>query len=166
MREIQSWTSNELTQYVIFSCCYRFLSRTLPFENHNFNTICNNKGKSWPADNPRECLDYIAVYKIWRCAPSGTCRERLGAVQTVRRRACRDASLRSSEHSRLRPPPRLCRHCAAYTHRQADYHTALSATCHPYFNERDVPDQQRVPLLDRIWHRHNCTIGNLNIYKV
>ena len=38
MREIQSWPSNELTQYVIFSCCYRFLSRTLPFENHNFNT--------------------------------------------------------------------------------------------------------------------------------
>ena len=63
MREIQSWPSNELTQYVIFSCCYRFLSRTLPFENHNFNTICNNKGKSWPADNPREYLDYIAVYK-------------------------------------------------------------------------------------------------------
>ena len=28
----------------------------------NFH-ICNNKGKSWPADNPRECLDYIAVYK-------------------------------------------------------------------------------------------------------
>ena len=65
MREIQSWTSNELTKYVIFSCCYRFLSRTLPFENHNFNTICNNKGKSWPADNPRECLDYIAVYKSY-----------------------------------------------------------------------------------------------------
>ena len=27
--------------------------------------ICNNKGKSWPADNPRECLDYIAVYKSY-----------------------------------------------------------------------------------------------------
>ena len=25
--------------------------------------ICNHKGKSWPADNPKECLDYIAVYK-------------------------------------------------------------------------------------------------------
>lgn len=30
----------------------------------NFH-ICNNKGKSWPADNPRECLDYIAVYKSY-----------------------------------------------------------------------------------------------------
>ncbi len=25
--------------------------------------ICNHKGKSWPADDPKECLDYIAVYK-------------------------------------------------------------------------------------------------------
>lgn len=26
---------------------------------------CYHKGKSWPADNPRECLDYIAVYKSY-----------------------------------------------------------------------------------------------------
>ena len=25
--------------------------------------ICNSKEKSWPSDQPRECLDYIAVYK-------------------------------------------------------------------------------------------------------
>ena len=25
--------------------------------------ICSRKDKSWPADNPKECLDYIAVYK-------------------------------------------------------------------------------------------------------
>ncbi|MCI6897766.1 MAG: hypothetical protein MR838_02800, partial [Prevotella sp.] len=33
--------------------------------------ICSGKQKSWPADKPTECLDYIAAYKRKRTSKNG-----------------------------------------------------------------------------------------------
>ena len=95
------------------------------------------------------------VQAAWRGTAQRQGRQPVGTIQAIRRRGRRGMQQhRGAGDGSLRPPSRSGGAHTAHFHRPADDHTAIPPARHAHLSGCHVSDKQRVPLLDRVRHRH------------